>query len=529
MSELRVLQRLLAEGKISRREFLVRLSALGISAALLPEMLSTAAWAATPKKGGRLRQGLDTGSTTDSLDPAMCISAMPNTIAHGQLYNNLVEIDYKGEAIPELAENWESTPDAKKWTFKIRKGVEFHNGKTLDAEDVVFSINHHRGETNKSGAKGAVNPIADIKADDKYTVTFTLREGNADFPYLLSDYHLGILPAGTTDFQKGIGTGGYSVVKFEPGIRCLTKRYPNYWKEGRAHFDEVETIAITDMSARVNALRTGQVDYINRVDTKIASFLEKEPGIQLINVVGNYHYSFPMLTDTPPYDNNNVRLALKYAVNREAMVKAILGAYGRIGNDNPIGSTQRFFASELPQRVYDPEKAKFHLKKSGIGSNTFKLHTADNVFPGSMDASVLYKEHAAKAGINIEVVREPDDGYWKNVWMKRPWCTCYWTARPTVDFTFSTIYAEGADVNDTHWKHERFNKLLKEARAELNVAKRREMYVEMQRLVRDEGGVVIPMLPNTLEAGTPKLKHGEIAANWQLDGFKLSERWWFEG
>ena len=327
MSELKVLERLLAEGKISRREFLVRLSALGISAALLPGLQGTPAYAATPKKGGRLRLGADSGSTTDSLDPALGVATMSNIIIHGQLYNNLVEIDHKSEAIPELAESWESTPDAKKWVFQIRKGVEFHNGKTLDAEDVVFSIDHHRGD-KKSGAKGAVKPIASMKADGKNTVIFTLEEGNADFPYLMSDYHLGILPAGTTDFQKGIGTGGYSVVKFEPGVRCLTKRNPNYWKQGRAHFDEVETIAMADSTARLNALRTGQIDYMSRVDTKVAGLLEQAPELQLINVTGTYHYCFNMLCDTPPFDNNDVRLAMKYAIEREALVKTVLRGYG---------------------------------------------------------------------------------------------------------------------------------------------------------------------------------------------------------
>ena len=167
------------------------------------------------------------------------------------------------------------------------------------------------------------------------------------------------------------------------------------------------------------------------------------------------------------------------------------------------------------------------MKKAGLLGHTFKLHAADGVFVGAMDTAVLYKENATKADINIEVVREPNDGYWKNVWRKKSWCMCYWGGRPTADWMFSSVYAEGVDWNDTHWKHDRFNKLLKEARSELDQSKRREMYIEMQRLVRDEGGVVIPILPNILEAATTKLNHGEIATNWTLDGFRIAERWWF--
>jgi peptide/nickel transport system substrate-binding protein len=125
------------------------------------------------------------------------------------------------------------------------------------------------------------------------------------------------------------------------------------------------------------------------------------------------------------------------------------------------------------------------------------------------------------------VVREPNDGYWSNVWMAKPWCMCYWGGRPTEDWMFSTAYAASATWNDTFWKHGRFNKLLLEARTELNEAKRREMYVEMQTIVSNEGGVVIPMFNNHLFAMSTKVQHGEMAGNWDLDGYKALERWWF--
>jgi peptide/nickel transport system substrate-binding protein len=234
MSKLQELESLFTEGKITRREFIARVSALGLAAAVSPTLLATPARAAMPKKGGRLRLGVAGGSTTDSLDPALAEDAFMQNLGW-QLRNCLVEIDSKGNPIPELAESWESTPDASKWTFKLRKGVEFHNGKTVDSEDVVFSMNHHRGKDSKSAAKGIVDPIKDIKADGKDSVVFTLEGGNADFPFILSDYHLTIFPAGTANIKKdGTGTGGYILVSYEPGVRSLTKRNPNYWKEGRA-------------------------------------------------------------------------------------------------------------------------------------------------------------------------------------------------------------------------------------------------------------------------------------------------------
>ena len=155
------------------------------------------------------------------------------------------------------------------------------------------------------------------------------------------------------------------------------------------------------------------------------------------------------------------------------------------------------------------------------------LSAADAAFAGAVDAAVLYKEHAAPIGIEINVVREPNDGYWSNVWMNKPWGMCYWGGRPTEDWMFSTAYAAGAAWNDSFWNHERFNKLLLLARAELDQTLRREMYVEMQTIVSNEGGVVVPLFNNYVFATSDKITHGELAGNWDLDGSKLTERWWF--
>ena len=164
MSSLKELELLFTEGKLSRREFIARVSALGLAVAVSPALFSTQAQAAKPKKGGKFKMGVAGGSTTDSLDPALFEDAFMQNVGW-QLRNCLVEIDADGKPIPELAQSWESTPDASKWIIKLRKSVEFHNGKTMDAEDVVFSINHHRGKDSKSAAKGIVDPIKDVKAD----------------------------------------------------------------------------------------------------------------------------------------------------------------------------------------------------------------------------------------------------------------------------------------------------------------------------------------------------------------------------
>ncbi len=528
MKQLDYYARLLQHGKISRREFMGRALAAGATVAVASTLAAKAVKAATAKKGGHLRVGVGHGATSDSLDSATFLDTYMQFVGYG-LRNHLTEVSNTGKLIPELAEDWDASDDAVTWTFKLRKGVEFHNGKSLDAADVVASINHHLGEESKSAAKAILKPIADVKADGKDKVVFTLDAGNADFPFLVSDYHVAIMPAKDdgVDAMSGIGTGGYVLEKFEPGVRTSLKRNPNFWKQGRAHFDSAEVLSIKDVAARTNALTTDEVDVMDRVEIKTAHLLKRNKNLRIEETSGTAHYTFAMRTDTAPFDNNDVRLALKYAVDREALLQSVLRGHGALGNDHPISTANQYHASGLPQRTYDIDKAKFHLKKAGMSNLTVDLSAADAAFGGAVDAAVLYKEHAAKAGITINVIREPDDGYWSDVWMKKAWCMCYWGGRATEDWMFSTAYSDGAPWNDTFWKHERFNKLLKQARAELDDAKRRVLYVEMQLIVRDEGGVVVPIFNNYVYAMSKKVAHGELAANWDLDGLKGLERWWF--
>lgn len=527
-------QNMLASGALKRREFIKLALAAGLSAGFASQLANTAQ-AATPSKGGRLRQALTGGGTGDVLDPAQTLDSYMINVSFGQLRNCLTEIAPDGSLIGELAESWESSPDAKEWTFKLRQGVEFHNGKSLDANDVVASLNHHRGEDSKSAAKGLVDPITDVKADGNDTVVVTLSGGSADFPFLMSDYHLTICPAkddGSMDWESGIGTGAFSLVSFDPGVRTVVKRNPNYWKSDRAFFDEVETLFVADVNARTSALQSGDLDVMTNVDLKTVSLLKRAAGVNIIETTGNRHFTLPMDTRAAPFDNNDVRLALKYAIDREAWLQKILRGHGELGNDSPVGPANQYRASaeELPQRAYDPDKAKYHLKQAGMDTLAVKLHLAETAFEGAVDAGVLFRESAAAAGIDIEVVREANDGYWSNVWMKKPWVASYWGGRPTEDWIFSQIYAAEASWNEAFWKNDRFNELLVQARAELDSAKRREMYVEMQKIVNEDGGSIIPLYASYVAAATDKVQHPEqLANNWELDGHKNTERWWFAG
>ena len=525
-SELEDLKRDLSENRLTRREFVLSATALGFAAAI---PFGMEAEAATPKSGGTFRMGISRGSTTDTLDPGLTNDTYMQTVGFA-LRNCLTEINNEDQLVGELAESWESSPDAKTWHFKLRKGVEFHNGKSLEASDVVASIYHHISEDSTSVARGFMNAIQEVKADGKEVVQITLESGNADFPYILSDYHVPIVPGGDrkADWQSGVGTGGYVLENFEAGIQSSLKRNPNYWKEGHAHFDAIEALVIHDVAARVSAIRSDGIDAMDQLDLKTVSLIKRVPNLKVEETQGALHFTFSMHTDVAPYDNVDVRLALKHAIDRQAILDKILFGHGYIGNDHPIGKSNRFHASDLAQRTYDPDKAKHHLQKAGIKDLKVSLSAADAAFAGSVDAAVLYREAASPAGIDLTVVREPNDGYWGSVWNVKPWVTSYWSGRVTEDWMFQTAYAKGVPWNETHWDNTRFNELLINARTELDDNKRREMYFEMQQLCSEDGGVIVPAFQNYVWATTDKVAHHDkMSSAWDIDGIKCFERWWF--
>ena len=449
MKEIKILGNLAASGKLSRREFLGRAAALGVAAPFANTILATAVQAAGPQKGGTLKMGMVGGEATNSLDPASWASQVPYTFGRcwGETVINMAP---DGSLVPVLAESWESSPDAKTWTFKIRSGVTFHDGKPLTAEDVAATLERHSGEDTKSGALGIMRGLDSIKVDGD-TVILDQKGPNADLPHLMTDYHLVIQPnGGMNKPDAGIGTGAYTVSVNEPGVRHVGEKYADHWNSDVGHADSIEIIVINDSTARTAALQSGKVHMVNRVEPKVVDLVKRLPGVTIENVPGRGHYVFLMHTNTAPFDNADLRMALKLAMDREAMVKTILRGYGTVGNDMPINTAYPLFSDDIPQRSYDPDKASFHFKKSGHSGKVL-LRTSDVAFPGAVDAAQLYQQSAKAAGIDVEIKREPGDGYWSNVWNKQPFCQSYWGGRPVQDQMYSVAYLSTADWNDTKW------------------------------------------------------------------------------
>ncbi|MGJ8618254.1 MAG: ABC transporter substrate-binding protein [Sulfitobacter sp.] len=485
-----------AKGLMTRREFVGRAAALGVTAFAANAMLASSVDAAAheaPVRGGTIKLGSSGGESTNSHDPALTASEVPlANIRHWG--ETLVDVSPEGEIDFRMAESVEASADAKTWAFKIRKGVTFSNGKEMMPDDVLKTMQRHSNEDSQSGALGIVKGISNMKVDgDNFIVE--LDTANADLPYLMADYHLMIQPGGGMDDPAaGIGTGPYTIEFDEPGVRHGYKRREDYWdadNRGFAEFSEV--LVLNDATARTAALQSGQVHFINRVDPKVASLLGRAPNLSVESVSGRGHYVFIAHVDTAPFDNNELRLALKYAINREELVDKILRGFGGIGNDFPINASYPLFDESIPQREFSIEKAKEHYAASGHDGSPIILRVSDGAFSGAVDAASLFQESAKAAGIPLEIKREPNDGYWSEVWNVQPFCASYWGGRPVQDQMYSTAYLSSADWNDTRWKRPEFDEMLLAARGELDEAKRKEIYSKMGQMLREEGGLILPM------------------------------------
>ena len=369
----RTLSASLRRAAMSRRAFLLRGSAMMAAGAAM-SLPGMARAQGAPVKGGVLRIGQPNASQNDNLDPGSWITGWTGTSFNGGIYNNLVEILPDGSVAGDLAESWEPEPGAAVWRFKIRAGIKFHDGRDLTLEDVRQSFLHHMGDGSTSGARAIVEQISQIDLEGTDTVVFTLANGNADFPFLLSDWHLSILPAlegGGID-MSGVGTGAFLLNSFEPGIATGLARNPSYHKADLPHVDSCEFISIPDATARLNALLTGEVDVITDVDIRNVPMIESSADFKVLRVPSLRHFSFDMDTTVAPFDNPDVRLALKYAIDRDDIIEKVFLSEGTKGNDYPVSTIQTFYHA-MPQREYSIEKAKEHLAKAGLETVTVDL------------------------------------------------------------------------------------------------------------------------------------------------------------
>jgi peptide/nickel transport system substrate-binding protein len=348
----------------------------------------------------------------------------------------------------------------------------------------------------------------------------------------MSDHHLGIMPAdteGKVDALSGIGSGPYKLADFQPGVVMNANRNDKYHRGDQAFFDAIRLVCITDANARQAALVAGEIDAVSDVDLKTVDMLGKSPDIRVDETPGGTYNGMPMNCKVSPFSNSDFRQAMKYLMNRQQIVDKIMLNHATIGNDQPVSPVMPYFAPDVPQRPYDPDKAKFHMTKSGLGNVKISLSAGEAAFTGSVEMGLLIREEAAKIGIDLEVVREPADGYWSNVWKKKPFVVVANGQRPTPDMIFTIFFKDGAPWNDTDWSDPKFQSLLVAAKSEVDQKKRAEMYREMQMICSDDGGTLIPFFRNKIYARRSNVAHGpHLSSTWEMDGAKAYQRWWFE-
>ena len=503
MKDIQNYQQMYRDGRLSRREFLSAMGALGISAAAAGTLLTSAsALASSPTRGGSVIFASNLHGPDDTLDPILGTSTIDYTRAN-TMYNGLIQVGNDMSLHPELAEEWDVNDDATQYTFKIRKGVEFHGGGELTAKDVVFSMNRHIASGSPSSIKSFFASVIEWRALDKYTVKLNLNSPDADMPIKLTQPQAKIVKANTMNWWDA-GTGPYRMDSFQAGVKSTHSRNDNYWRDTGQWLDGIEITAITDPNARLNALLAGSVDMVTLINAKTIGRIE-ESGNKVLSIPSGLYGGLCCLKNTAPGSDDDFVQGLRYIQDRERIVRKFLRGQGTVGNDHPINVAYGGdHCSELPQIAYDPDKAKYHLNKSGI--NEAEAYVAP-VVGFIEDAMLLMQANLKKIGFNLKIKKVPTDGYWGAVWMKEPLNVVTWNMRPTANSMMAIQFAPNGNWNDTFWNDDRMGTLLKSSLAETDAAKRHEMHCEMQKLVSTKSGMVIPAHTNILDAHNPKI-HG---------------------
>lgn len=502
-------------GPVTRRDALKLAMVTGVSLTVAEHLLTNgkSVMAATPKKGGSLRMASNLHGPDDQLDPVVFTSTIDYTRGRAT-YNSLCQIGEGLVANPDLAVSFEPNKDATEWTFKLRKGVTFHDGKELTVEDVLYSMKRHQGEGSKSTIKAVLESVAEWKKSGPMEIKAIMATPNADLPVVLGLYQAKIVQEGSTG--GGIGTGPFVMDSFQPGVKSVHVRNKNYFRDG-PNLDAVEITAITDPVARVNALLAGDMQIVANVDPQAFRQIESSSNATLLSVPAGLQMGICCLKNSAPGNNADFVLGMKYIQDRERIVKRILKGKGTVGNDTPIATAHGAdYCSELPIRPFDPDKAKFHFKKSGYSSA--ELFVAP-VMSGIEDACLTAQANCAKIGFDLKLKKVPTDGYWGAVWMKEPLNVVSWNMRPTANSQLAIQFAPGAAWNDTYWNNDRMGELLKLSLAETDPAKRHQYYCEMQTLVHNESGMVIPAFSNVNDGiannvmGIPLVPTGQVGGS----------------
>jgi peptide/nickel transport system substrate-binding protein len=510
------------ERGLTRRE-LVELGAAGAAGVALSGVFADAALAApqAPRMGGTLTVAFQDGGGAENLNP-MQQPLYINVGRSYQIYERLFDPLPNLAMGPRLALSATANKDATRWQVKLRKGVKWHDGKPFTADDVLYSIRYMLDPKTKSEGIAQSEPI-DIKASRKVSPTeivFHLKRPIGDFKRLLGQKTGMIIQNGTKSFAKPIGTGPYTLLEWKPGVRTRFGKFEDYW--GKSYLDELVFLTIADPAARLDALLSGQAQAIIFIDFAQAAAQKNNKKVKLLVAKAPQTVPITMRMDLDPFKDTRTRTAFKLAADRPKMVSAVFGDYGQIMNDL-FGKGYPSYNSSLPQRTYDPDRAKALLKAAGQEGIKVTLYTS-SAAPGMLESATAYKELAKAAGITIDLVKLPSDSYFSNdKYLKVPMYQSSWGA------AFESVAQDGfftnSPYNETAWKNPGWEKSFRKAQGIADDAKRNAAYKALQVPLYKEDGYLIWGASSIVDALSSNVNGLKPSPQFPLGMFLFKDAW----
>ncbi|MGW0363822.1 ABC transporter substrate-binding protein [Streptomyces sp. NPDC002990] len=476
----------------------------------------------TPKSGGRLRAAFAGGGAGETLDPHAA-NLFVDAARAKALFDKLADFGADLAPVPRLAAGWTPNATLDTWQITLRPAA-FHDGRPVTAEDVLYSYRRIADPKGTFRAKASLEPIdlAASRAVDASTVEFKLKRPYAEFPNTLAAFGAYIVPKDATAFDRPVGSGPFTFVSFKPGSSLLVKRNPAYW-EGAPHLEELEFVIATEESARVSALLGGQVEYAHELNPATARAHEGKGRIDVVRLPGSAMQGFVMKTDRPPFNDKRVRQAFFLIADRKELVDGALSGAGEIGNDL-FGKGCQYYASGLPQRTQDLDRARALLKEAGAEGLKVTLDTAPAA-TGFIEAAGIFKDQAAKAGVTVEVKVGNKETYWKDILSAGTFASYRSGAMP-IESHVSQRLLTGSTTNATKWQHKDFDDLYQQAQSTGDEKERTALYERMQRRLYDEGGFLIWGFADWIVATAPKVRgvSAKAPAN-TLDWARFDKIW----
>lgn len=476
--------------------------------------------AAQPKRGGTLTYTFHPEPTALS---TISTTAVPTALIATKIFESLLE--YKGPELtplPGLAQSWSAAADGKSYTFKLRQGVKWHDGKPFTSEDVKFSVEkivtpyHSRGKVYFGG-------LAGIDTPDAQTVVFRLNE---PVPFFLKSFQPSetpIMPKHAFDgidtsdgknvrqsafMQNPIGTGPFKLKEWRKGSHIILERNPDYWKQGRPYLDQVVLRVIPDGAARAIAVENREVDLapMNAIPQADMARLGALKHVALSNDgtegLGPILWLEVNLREKPLADPR-VRQAISMALDRKRIVDVMWYGQGKPATGPVVSVNPEVYNKALKPFEYSPAKASKLLDEAGYpkAANGMRFKLAQNFIPygeSFVRLAEYTKQELGKIGIDVETQSLDLGGWLKRVYTDWEYqITNNFThnySDPAIgverSFTSPNIRKGASFTNSMGYNNARVDELFKKASTETNAAERRKMYGEIQQILHDELPVI---------------------------------------